>query len=92
MSERLSSGPILPIAVTWTVLIGMYVGAYYWKVDASLRVSSSAVGWRLSPYYGPWHDWLSPLFAPMHWLDRRMRPDFWEGDHPNVYRTHGSVI
>lgn len=77
--EPRKRGAMLPIVVTIGVLLGIYVGAYY----ATVRNS----GWRnAAPQYTSLDllleqmrfPWLAPLFAPMHWIDCRLRPVFWE--------------
>jgi hypothetical protein len=82
-------GFVLPVAVTLTVLLGLYVGAYYWMVQPLGRRVSGDPWLIATPFYGPeselyhlghtpWNDRLRPLFTPMHWLDRRIRPHVWE--------------
>jgi hypothetical protein len=74
-------GFVLPVAVTLTVLLGLYVGAYYAMVEPV-----SAEGELPGPIYSlPFHkfdilfDWkVTPWFEPAHWLDRRIRPRVWE--------------
>ena len=69
------------IAVVLLLLIGGYVGAYDAMVIPMGRVTR--------PTFDAWYgvpfgtslettagitDWATPLFAPAHWLDRRIRP------------------
>ena len=84
MTSPRKSGFVLPVAVTLAVLLGLYVGAYYAMVEpipAQKYVLSkgaySAVPTFLATY-SRWDDWLTPLFSPAHWLDRRIRPHVWE--------------
>lgn len=76
---------ILPVAVTLTVLLGLYVGGYYVMVRPRVIAGRWRDGDRLRgviPQYTgkamvhEWIDypWLGRFFSPIHWLDRRIRP------------------
>jgi hypothetical protein len=81
MSDRKTSVPWIAGAVL-LVLIGGYVGAYYWMIKPF------GFG-NISPFYnlrttkGPYHYLHAPdsvvgkFFAPAHWLDRLIRPHVW---------------
>ncbi|MCC7425201.1 MAG: hypothetical protein IT428_33440 [Planctomycetaceae bacterium] len=68
-----------PKSVPWIgivlliVLIGGYVGAYYRTVRKGMYS-----GMPLPPFprysMGPRFDW---FFRPAHWVDRRLRPNYW---------------
>jgi hypothetical protein len=88
MSEpRKSTSVVLPAVGVLTVLLGLYVGAYYTMVK---RSPTGRGDWR--PFYflpepvAPQtahgairvHFRSEPIFAPIHWLDRRIRPHVWE--------------
>lgn len=84
MSDRKATHFIVP-AVVALVLLGLHVGAYYATVDVKVDTAwrrygvvtvEEATG--TSPTYSVWHPWTRPFFAPVHWLDRRIRPQFWE--------------
>ena len=75
----------MPIAVTLAVLLGLYVGAYYWMVfphpfpPTGVRClyyegTDKARG---GPVYATNPNW-DRFFFPIHWLDRRIRPHVWE--------------
>jgi hypothetical protein len=77
------------VAVTLAVLLVMYVGAYYAMVSPVEYVPSQldAVYWprkqtddgRHEPnLHSEIDDWFTQLFAPMNWLDRRIRPHVWK--------------
>lgn len=92
MVERKSASIVLPAIVTVLALLGLYVGAYCWMVrPLSLPgpPSPSLVHQQIEffPVYSRAHladvDWelhqqLSTLFSPVHWLDRRIRPQVWK--------------
>jgi hypothetical protein len=71
---------IVPVAVV--VLLAVYVAAYY-----AAATPFRLVG-RIVPVYSPPWDRADGLpkapggthtfFAPIHWLDRRIRPGVWE--------------
>jgi hypothetical protein len=70
-------GFMLPVAVTLAVLLGSYVGAYCWMAEPfppsafpGERYTANVAGYPLK--------WMGTLFAPIHWLDRRIRPHVWE--------------
>lgn len=50
------------------VLIGGYVGAYY----AIVQMSPGYFSHRKESRFG------RKFFAPIHWFDRRTRPELWE--------------
>lgn len=59
-------------AVGWIaavlLLIGGYVGVYYAVVQISPGYFVQRKEWRFGHRF----------FAPIHWLDRRMRPHVWQ--------------
>jgi hypothetical protein len=66
------------------ILLWLYVGAYYVMVEPAENrarrriVPVYPVGYNAElwePRYGSLHRW---FFAPIHWVDRRLRPHFWE--------------
>ena len=59
------------IAAAVLVFGGGYAAAYWWLMEP-------VPVWRIghSPTYP--HPALENVFAPAHWLDRRIRPDLWE--------------
>jgi hypothetical protein len=63
-------------------LLTLYVGAYYWLVFP--------VGWSGDPipFYrctAEARDAIRAFFAPMHWLDRRIRRHVWEPSSRNPH-------
>lgn len=78
---------MLPIVLALALLLGLYVGAYYASVDTMPIVGDLSV-WNM-PHYSrivpstvrnrhAWNDRLKMLFEPIHWLDRRIRPQVWD--------------
>jgi hypothetical protein len=68
------------------VLVGLYLGAYFAMVD-SIDVAEMLSSVR--PYRGPARpfvfyrfgdDWSRSFFGPAHALDRRLRPELWDGE------------
>lgn len=66
------------------VLAGLYFGAYFAMMRPIVSVSHSerGVSGRVPFYNRPWMphtmaEWASTIFAPMHAIDRALRPDFW---------------
>jgi hypothetical protein len=77
MTEPRKPSLIMPAAVTLTVLVGLYVGAYYGLVERNSYRGGWAPHFAISQgdqYPSVW----SQFFAPIHWLDRRLRPHVWE--------------
>jgi hypothetical protein len=82
-------GFVLPVAVTLAALLGLYVGGYYAMVWRWGRMPRYSLG---PPRYPGLEDKIEPervsrsqrrrqrFFAPIHWLDRRIRPDAWGPD------------
>jgi hypothetical protein len=71
------------------LLLGLYIGAYYRLVNVALvRMPGHAVAWETEPVYSlegrrpgkpvPPSYWLEKFFAPIHRVDRRIRPHVWE--------------
>ncbi|HVV99000.1 MAG TPA: hypothetical protein VHB77_01600 [Planctomycetaceae bacterium] len=58
-------------------LLTLYVGAYYSLVTT---MHHHRVGGWASPVYGPSsrHRMLEPLFRPLHYVDRQLRPESWK--------------
>lgn len=72
------------LSVVVVLLLGVYFGAYYALVYRALPpVSNIAVGerYRHASQYEtgplPIHSVLSTAFEPAHWLDQKIRPDYW---------------
>ena len=81
MSER-KLYPSVMICVVAVLLVCAYVGAYYATV-IPYRLSSGKV---FPMHRPPWAgevllprtiDRFNVLFAPVHWVDRRLRPHLW---------------
>jgi hypothetical protein len=83
-------GFVLPIAVTLAALLGLYVGTYY-AMSHPRSTGWPRGTFLVEPFYGTreygqvplpaemeWHLRLFPFFAPIHWLDRRIRPHVWD--------------
>jgi hypothetical protein len=66
------------------LLLAGYVGAYYLTVSREIRIGSESSGGSrevLTVTLVPKDRLLlgcGPLFTPIHWLDRRIRPHVWE--------------
>jgi hypothetical protein len=82
LTDRIHS-LILPTTVAVILLLASYVGAYYVMVhpetyDPGLPrypfYATRLEGRRLTRYM----ETSRPFFAPVHWLDRRLRPHVWE--------------
>jgi hypothetical protein len=87
--------PILSVGRVVMVLLGLYVGAYYWMVERTFKLDWPAATTTYFAEYPPvaeyWTEsyeinsasdvsfrrW-SRFFAPIHSLDRRIRPHVWE--------------
>ncbi|MCC7422763.1 MAG: hypothetical protein IT428_20980 [Planctomycetaceae bacterium] len=81
--------PILLAFVVSGVLLGLYVGAYYAMVKPHTNKFHNMIGASLvfvSPRYRLSGEgeggFAERVFAPMHGLDRRMRPYTWQGPIP----------
>ena len=69
--------------VVVVVLLALY-GAYLAMVQRSRHL------WNSRPIYRFGDEQARCFFAPAHEIDRRLRPDFWQGlldDHPPFYQT-----
>ena len=73
--------------LTWlaslAVMLSLYAGAYYALVRPRLYFASFAphYGKRLPVAWNKKEQWsarITPCFAPIHSLDRRLRPHVWE--------------
>ena len=81
MTAPRKPGVVLPVAVTLTLRLGLYVGAYYATVRP--RMVHTMFGNLLIPCHvlrpgGMWDLWSYRIFSPIHWLDRRIRPHIWD--------------
>ena len=65
-----STGWIIATLVVVAFLTVSYIGAYYALVQ---RGGSSFGG----PFVTYRVDGLRTIFGPAHWLDRKIRPDYW---------------
>jgi hypothetical protein len=76
--ERKPGKHATPIHSALTALVlGAYVGSYYWLAD---RDTSELELNGLPAYRYPAMHF---IFAPMHWCDRCLRPDYWiDSDSP----------
>ena len=80
-SDRKPSS-FLPVAgVAMLLALAAYVGAYYMMVRPVLK--PLAPKREVIPWYqgksgseATYRRWAT-FFAPIHWLDRRLRPDYW---------------
>lgn len=84
-SRKLNSFPWMGVIIL-TILIGGYVGAYYQMLEIwSWRTGPGGTFGPPEPHYRWNHNYTRPndpkwrtwLFAPMSWLDRRLRPHAW---------------
>lgn len=89
MSERKKSPVAWIVATVLVLLLGGYIGAYCAMVIVPDRNEIDPAGGgylTLHPFYaiGDLRTWwkqqgkLRATFAPIHWLDRRIRPSVWE--------------
>jgi hypothetical protein len=70
MTDGQTPAPWIAGAAVLMLLLGGYVGLYLFSVDAVRR-----------PPAVPGHGVMivpAKIFAPIHWLDRRIRPHVWE--------------
>lgn len=77
MTDQRNSNVVFPIVAFLAAMLAVYVGAYYAKVDSTQFSSVRSTRVRYLPDYGRGHRWLNPLFAPIHEIDRRIRPGVW---------------
>jgi hypothetical protein len=81
--RKLSSVPWIGVAVL-AVLIGGYVEAYYGTLIVyhglgdEAAAAYSLVENEINPDVSTEDSGIGRFFAPMHWLDRRIRPHVWE--------------
>lgn len=87
MSERRKSAWL--VAVVPLVLLGSYVGSYYAMVTPRTDKFQNMIGASklvTLPRYGLSGESegvaLKRVFAPLHWLDRHIRPRTWGGPIP----------
>jgi hypothetical protein len=68
---------ILAATVTLAMFLGLYIGLYYatFKEVIYYRGTSGVVQFRMTPRT---ESMARLLFAPMAWLDRRIRPQVWD--------------
>lgn len=70
------------------LLAAIYVGSYYamverWEIEPAGVVAEAfvaeafAVDGAVFPEYRLRQDWLYNFYAPIHAVDRKLRPDFW---------------
>jgi hypothetical protein len=57
------------------VLAALYVGAYYAMVRRAPRFGEAV---EVVAIYSFSADWPTAFFLPIHQIDRRLRPDYWE--------------
>lgn len=74
--DRKPTSVVLPAVVVALVLLGVYVGAYYW----ACRPMRGGAWWRDGLPGHPRH-WDS-FFYPMIEIDRHIRPGVWDPDWP----------
>jgi hypothetical protein len=70
------------VLVTWAVLMLLsgYAGAYRSLVDRTLTYHQARIcGISYDATYRVGGSGWTTFFAPAHWLDRHLRPDFWAG-------------
>lgn len=72
---------VVPVIVLLAML-GAYVGAYYATVRPLTVLGNVFAEYKfpafLKPYEPNRYNTLHDGFAPIHWLDRRIRPHHWE--------------
>jgi hypothetical protein len=56
----------------------LYAGSYVLLVDARLDFTSGVGPWEREPHYLLGGDAVKPFFAPIHMLDRWVRPNYWQ--------------
>jgi hypothetical protein len=88
MSDQRKPSLILPVTITLVVL-GLYVGTYYATVkhDRKMRAwhpvlelfNEKRTIYHVLPNLCTSRKW-NTFFHPIHWLDRRIRPQYWRWD------------
>lgn len=66
----------LILSVVVLMLLALYVGAYYGSAVRFRELLTRTVDARY-PSFAPSRLW-ELFFAPVHWVDRLLRPDFWK--------------
>jgi hypothetical protein len=61
-------------AIIVALFLGLYVGAYFALLDTT---SDSPQTW-IGPKYRVGGETTRAVFAPLAWLDFRIRPDYWK--------------
>jgi len=79
---------IVPIALLLVMLL-IYAGTYYLMVRPEMKKFQNWAGASLiyfAPHYPDSDEFgngvSAKVFAPMHWVDRRLRPRTWQGQVP----------
>ena len=89
MSETRRLGTVGPGLAGLVLVLGLYVGSYYALVGQSHRADMKRWVGLCEPNYskqlpaawdvGPaGNRRLASVFTPIHWLDRKLRPDTWK--------------
>lgn len=86
MSEKRPGRELVKwVAVISAGFLAGYGWAYYWAVAQLGIVNQYMLIDEIRPAYylsssesSEPHDWLIPIFEPVHLLDRSLRPDFWD--------------
>ena len=65
------------MAATFLVGSGLYVALYYVSCSPSGGIINANGKWYRAPRYTPDFQLMEVVFAPVHVLDRRIRPDTW---------------
>ncbi len=77
MGQKRSFTVPIVVALVLLLLPSLYVGVYYAMVDYEATISLGRVEW--TPTYSLGGDTAKVVFSPVHWIDRKVRPDYWEG-------------
>lgn len=88
MSERKRSTVYGVVGAILLLMVSGYVGAYYWMVHPPIPGDETATPIFLKKRmahpdggYMVWHGYrptLQKFFTPILWIDRRIRPSYWE--------------
>jgi hypothetical protein len=77
-------GPVLAALVLLLLLPSVYLGSYYLSMEPLNSVVIKDEFMRLGkvPDYHWGTPWSDILYSPAHWIDCRLRPQFWEMSGP----------
>jgi hypothetical protein len=84
MADQVKRSILLPVVLILALIVSIYVGTYCATVERGMGKGATVRPRTPAAYRVPGrvHGFVRTTFVPINWLDRKIRPQFWEPWQP----------